>query len=121
MTTKSYFYSTAFHPMASLTDTKMMWIQTGGSTGASLNTMIKPSEETDDIHMPCLFLLLWEGSGLGVLRMRSTLSLTCRVRCICDYREDVLQDVAEVRLIEALSCSFLLGHILQQRVQDLQT
>lgn len=47
--------------------------------------------------------------------------LTRRVRRIGDDGEDVLQDVAEVRLIEALSCSILLGHVLQQRVQNLQT
>lgn len=49
------------------------------------------------------------------------LSLTCSVRGICDHREDVLQDVTEVRLVEALSCCLLVGHVLQESVQDLKT
>jgi len=32
----------------------------------------------------------------------------------------VLQDVAEVRLVEALRRRLLLGHVLQEGVQDLQ-
>lgn len=43
------------------------------------------------------------------------------MRRVGDHREDVLQDVAEVRLVEALGSGLLLGHVLQQRVEDLQT
>ena len=33
----------------------------------------------------------------------------------------MLEDVAEVGLVEALGRRLLLGHVLEQRVQDLQT
>lgn len=47
--------------------------------------------------------------------------LTGGVRRVSDHGEDVLQDIAEIRLVEALSRRFLLGHVLQQRVENLQT
>lgn len=47
--------------------------------------------------------------------------LTSSVRCVSDHRENVLQDIAEIRLVETLSGCLLLGHILQQGVQNLQT
>lgn len=46
---------------------------------------------------------------------------TCSVRRVCHHRENVLQDVAKVRLVETLCCRFLRRHVLQQSVQDLQT
>lgn len=48
-------------------------------------------------------------------------TLTSSVRRVGDHREDVLQDVAEVCLVETLSGCFLLGDVLQHRVEDLQT
>jgi len=46
---------------------------------------------------------------------------TCGVRGVGDHGEDVLQDVAEVRLVEALSGGVLPGHVLQEDVEDLET
>lgn len=46
---------------------------------------------------------------------------TCSVRGICHHREDVLQDVTEVGLVEALCRCLLCRHVLQESVQDLQT
>lgn len=44
-------------------------------------------------------------------------------RCVgrvCHHGEDVLEDVAEVRLVEALRRALLGRHVLQEGVQDLQ-
>ena len=46
---------------------------------------------------------------------------TCGVGGVSDHGEDVLQDVTEVRLVEALRCCLLLGHVLKQCVEDLET
>lgn len=46
--------------------------------------------------------------------------LTGCVRRIRDDGEDVLQDVAEVGLVEALGGCLLLGDVLEKRVKDLQ-
>lgn len=43
-----------------------------------------------------------------------------RVGRVRHHREDVLQDVAEVRLVEALRRALLRRHVLQEGVQDLQ-
>ena len=45
---------------------------------------------------------------------------TCRVGAVGDDGKEVLEDVGEVHLVEALRCSFLLGDVLQQGVHDVQ-
>ena len=45
---------------------------------------------------------------------------TCGVGGVSDHGEDVLQDVTEVRLVEALRRRLLLGHVLEQSVEDLE-
>ena len=45
---------------------------------------------------------------------------TCGVGGVRDHGEDVLQDVTEVRLVEALRRRLLLGHVLEEGVEDLQ-
>jgi len=44
-----------------------------------------------------------------------------RVRSVGHNREDVLKDVNVVRLIESLGGRFVLAHILQELVEDIQT
>ena len=43
-----------------------------------------------------------------------------RVRAVRDHREDVLQDVRVVRLVEALRGRLRLTHVVQQREQDVE-
>lgn len=47
--------------------------------------------------------------------------LTCSVGGVCDHGEDVLEDVTEIGLVEALGSRLLLSHVLQQGVKDLQS
>lgn len=47
--------------------------------------------------------------------------LTCSVRGVCDHREDVLEDITEIRLIEALGSCLLLCNVLEQGIKDLKS
>lgn len=60
-------------------------------------------------------------NGLISLFPHSCRVFTCSVRGICHHREDVLQDVTEVGLVEALCRCLLCRHVLQESVQNLQT
>lgn len=59
--------------------------------------------------------------GCDQTLIRNIYCFTCSVGGVRHHREDVLQDVTEIRLVEALSRSLLSRHVLQESVQDLQT
>lgn len=85
----------------------------------NINMFIWPAQQT-----PTFFEsinIIWTTADSNNWTASIVCELTSSVRCVSDHRENVLQDIAEIRLVETLSGCLLLGHILQQGVQNLQT